>query len=544
MTRIFKKLVFSLILLVFPACCNPTQRIEKSEQIIHKAHLSDGWYPQNKDILDQELTNYFKLAHQDFDVTVDPNSIKALIVPHAGIYFSGLCAATAYQTLLTNKENFEKNKKIKRVIILSPSHTKAFTGISLPDYNAYETVLGTIKVDAKTVEILKENNLFKNEPETHDREHAIEVQLPFLQKTIESFEIVPLIVGHIDNNQYNEICNTLKKIIDDKTLIIISSDFTHYGSNYGYAPFSDNIFRAIRFVDSLAINAITANDPLTLVDKFNESLNKTQATICGQNSIKILLKLLEQNVLGNLNSKLSCYYTSPQMSLARSKNDIEELTKDVTDDLAQTSVSYAGIVFTSQKLDELKKEEQLTEYEKKSLLKLAQDTIENNLSKEKTAEHLLWPVISSGLKKEAGAFVTLNTKDGQLRGCIGRIVSDLPLFQTVQIMAKTAAFNDTRFSPVTQNELDDIVIDITVLTPPKKIDSYKDIELGKHGIILKKLTKDKGSVSSVFLPQVPPSFGWNLQTTLEQLALKAGLGKNDWQQDCKFEVFEGFEIYH
>ena len=285
------------------------------------------------------------------------------------------------------------------------------------------------------------------------------------------------------------------------------------------------------------------------VDKFNESLNKTQATICGQNSIKILLKLLEQNILGDLDGRLSCYYASPQMSLARNKNknfneiDTQVLTEDVTDDLAQTGVSYAGLVFTSQKIDTLKKEDQLTQYEKKSLLKLAKDTIQNSLSKEKVAEHLLWPIISLGLKKDAGAFVTLNTKNGQLRGCIGRIISDLPLFQTIQVMAKAAAFNDTRFSPVTKEEFDDIVIDITVLTPPKKIDNYKEIELGKHGIILKKLTKDKGYVSSVFLPQVPPSFRWDLLTTLEQLSLKAGLGKNDWQQDCEFEVFEGYEIH-
>jgi AmmeMemoRadiSam system protein A len=132
--------------------------------------------------------------------------------------------------------------------------------------------------------------------------------------------------------------------------------------------------------------------------------------------------------------------------------------------------------------------------------------------------------------------VTLNKKTGALRGCIGRIITSQPLYKTVVQMARAAAFHDSRFSPVKKEELDDLIIDITVLTPPKRVASYNDIKLGKHGIILK-----KGFKRSVFLPQVPGTFGWDLTKTLEQLALKAYLKRDEWKNST-YEVFEGFEF--
>ena len=512
----------------------------KTQEIIHKAHLSNGWYNQNENLLNKELENYFNFSSKNLNVFVDSNSIRALIVPHAGFYYSGICAASAYQTLLKKKE---KNKKIKKIIILSPSHVKAFKGISLPNYDIYQTVFGKINVDKKSIEKLSKNNLFKKIEFTHEKEHGIELQLPFLQKTVEQFEIIPLIVGHIETNEYDSIAKTLKEIIDDSTLIIISSDFIHYGSRFDYEPFRNNILNNIKATDSLAIETIIQQS----FKNFSSILQKTGATICGQNSIKILLKLLETNVLGNTEARLSCYYTSPQIEQAYKKNkkqvQIKNLIEDTSDINTQNSVSYVGLIFTTQKLESLKEQDRLTDYEKESLLKLARQTIENNLTKEKKIpEHLLYPIKSLGLQQTCGAFVTLNTKDGKLRGCIGRIITNQQLYQTVQEMSKAAAFQDTRFFPVQKNELMNIIIDITILTKPISIKNYKEIKLGKDGIILKKFIKNKGYFSSVFLPQVPLSLNWNLQTTLEQLSLKAGLGKNDWKKDCEFEVFQGYEI--
>jgi AmmeMemoRadiSam system protein A len=215
----------------------------------------------------------------------------------------------------------------------------------------------------------------------------------------------------------------------------------------------------------------------------------------------------------------------------------------VEDSAFKNSVSYLGLLFTNQKLMDLEKENSLTEFEKKSLLTLSRRTIENALKedKEKIPEFLLWPLLGEGVRSFFGAFVTLN-KEGNLRGCIGDIVARRPLYELVQEVSIAAAYNDSRFSPVTKNEFADIDIDISILTPPRIVLKYTDIIIGKHGVILKKMVQGKAWKSAVFLPQVPVFLGWDLCKTLEQLSVKAGLDKDAWKQDCQFEVFEGFEI--
>lgn len=507
----------------------------KSNIIIKKNHLNNSWYPQKKEKLIENINFYLNKAKKEFKVHVDPNKIKILIVPHAGYYYSGLCAATAYQTLLSNNG---KNKKIKNVIILAPSHTKFINGIALPNFDIYQTILGNIKINKEKLTKLKKNNSFKTDEEIFSKEHAIEIQLPFLQKTIVNFKIIPLIIGQIDKKNYTSISNTIKNIIDENTLVVISSDFIHYGKNYNYTPFKRNILDFIRFIDSAALEAIGKQS----YKMFNEVLQNTGATICGQNAIKILLKLLEDKTFGQIEPRLTCYYTSAQISQARKNNNIniQKLLSNIPDNKVKNSVSYAGLIFTRQKQNELKEEEQITGFEKKSLLQLSYRSIENEFNKNKLPNYLLWPIKSLGLQNKNGAFVTLY-KNGNLKGCIGRITTNEELFKTIQEMAKAAAFQDTRFKPLQKDELNKIEIEISILTKPKKINNYKKIKLGKNGIILKKETKEGHYISSVFLPEVATEQGWTIQKTLEQLSLKAGLNKNAWKNST-FEIFKSFKI--
>ncbi len=547
MKKIIKILIVISLILI-----KTETSFSKSISTNKKSHLSSGWYAQEKNKLEKDLDFYLNMAKKEFGVKTDPDKVKVLIVPHAGYYYSGLCAATAYQTLLKNNN---PNNKIKNVIILAPSHTKAFNGIAIPSFETYQTVLGKINVDKKKLTKLKTNKNFKIIKNIFDKEHAIEIQLPFLQKTIKDFKIIPLIVGQINENSYQKIAQTLKTIVDDNTLIVISTDFIHYGKNYNYTPFKRDVLDFIRFVDSAALEAIGKQS----FDTFNTVLKNSNATICGKNCIRILLKLLEEKSFGVVEPRLTCYYTSAQLTQARKNNviNIRKLFSDLPDRLVKNSVSYAGLIFTTQKLKSLKVEaDKLTNFEKKSLLELAFRSIQNEFvanefvpnefvpnefENNKLPDHLLWPIRSIALQKQAGAFVTLN-KNGNLQGCIGRIVTNNVLFKTVQEMAKAAAFNDKRFNPLKKEKLKDINISISVLTQPKKIKTYKEIELGKHGIILKKSTKSGHPRSSVFLPKVPTGLGWNIEKTLEQLSLKAGLSRNDWRDDCNFEVFESFEI--
>lgn len=532
----FLMLLFSLLCM---SACNKNHNAQKpapAPKVIHLAHLTNNWYPKESVKLTQELDQHFALARTQFPVTVDASSVRALIVPHASIYFSGLCAATAYQTLVPQERT--KNTKIKRVIILCPTHTALLKGCSIPQFDVYQTPLGNIELDKKAISYLTVNQIFQADPRAHEQEHAIEIQLPFLQKTIADFKLVPLIVGHVTDQDIDDILHGLAKIINEETLVVISSDFLHHGPQYDYAVFDQNILANIRFADSQAINTICAQD----YRAFEQYLKSTGATICGQNPIKILLGLINKQLIGNVNARLSCYYTSAHMGKARKNENqisVNDLFIDHCDQNVHDSVSYAGIVFSNQGYQELKKENILTGYEKKALLALARRTIAWSFvdKKDQMPEHILYPILSFGMQQQAGAFVTLHTQDGDLRGCIGRLNSTEPLFKTVMHMSLAAAFEDSRFTPLTRTELESITLAISILTPPVKIGHYQNIELGKHGIIL-----SKDNHTAVFLPQVPPSYGWTLEETLGHLSLKAGLPIDAWKTGCSFEVFEGYEI--
>lgn len=494
--------------------------------------LNDGWYPQNKQELVRVLDDYSKkYAHKNFPVPVTPHTIRAIIAPHAGLRYSGPCAATAFGPLLG--KNGVKNRVINRVVILAPSHQASFDGIALPDFASYKTVLGTIPVDSTAIKQLAKSGLFKvlNDPFLY--EHSVEIELPFLQHTIKKFTLVPLIVGAVGEADIEQIAGVLAKIVTDKTLVVVSSDFVHHGQSYGYEKFSHDILDQVRQIDSQAVQAIGAQSRAA----FDRVIAQTGATICGRDPIRILLALLETGVLGTLESRLTCYYASPQIEKSR-----DNLLKPVPDQDSRTSVSYVGLIFTTEKLADKPIIDRLTGYEKRALLALARRLIANQfaIKKQQIADGLLWPIASRGLSAPAGAFVTLKTKNGELRGCVGRIETSEPLYKTVTQVARDAAFHDSRFTPLMAAELDQIVLDISILEPPVSVQSWRDIIVGKHGVVL---TANQRAHSAVFLPQVATEQGWDLPTMLTQLALKAGLPGEAWQdKTTRFKVFEGCEI--
>ncbi len=544
--KTYNSFLLCIALVVFSSCSKTKQQKNNPvKETVYTSLLPAGWYVQDKDELNYQIESYFDIAKKDFNTIVDPTSIRAIISPHAGFFYSGLCAATAYQTLLQKNsgKNYDaqKNAHISRVIILAPSHSAFFNHVSLPEFTVYKTVLGEIPIDVEAIKKLEQKkNVFKKFQEVYAKEHSLEIQLPFLQKTIADFKLVPLIIGGIRPYDIYDIAAGLKEIIDDKTLLVISSDFVHHGANYDYQIFNDHILDQVRLVDSLVVRAINAQSPQI----FDTMMKQTQATVCGKDAIRILLALMEVKVLKDVESRLTCYYTSPQLESARPKTSVSIETKKLLDDIddaeAKNSVSYVGMVFTTQKDITLPLIDRLTDYEKKSLLCFARKAIANEFIKDpkkKKPDHHLIPLTSAGLESSAGAFVTLHKKNGDLRGCIGRIVTTDPLFATVQNMSKASAFNDSRFSPLDAKELDDVMIDISILEKPVKVESFKDIVIGKHGIIL-----NKGYSSAVFLPQVAREQKWSLETTLEHLSEKAGLDKGAWNEGATFEVFEGCEI--
>ena len=506
--------IFFLCLLITNSVlfCNPA-----NSHKTQKAHLAGSWYPANKVKLTKNLEHYFALANKYFK-SKDSYTVSAIIAPHAGYKYSGLCAAAAYQTI--------KDKSYDRVIILAPAHAQNFYGIALPNVQEYQTPLGTIPVDSQALSILQaQTPLFKTIPDIYQKEHSLEIQLPFLQFCLKNFSLVPLIIGKLSEKDFKTVAKTLKKLLSNnkKTLIIISSDFTHYGERFGYTPSFANAITS----DITAVEAILK----TSYQEFNSTITKTKATICGKNPIKILLKLIAIGALGSVECTLASYYNSAQIKTKN--NQVTGLSKLSQVTSAKNFVCYAGLVCRSK----------LSPQEKQVLLKLARNAITEQLLPDKKLDNNF--EITENLKTKSGVFVTLHiqTKRGKkLRGCIGNITSNTPLYKLVPKIAQSSAFRDPRFSPITKKELDTITISITVLTPPEPIKSYHDIVIGKHGVTLEKIV-DKTKKGAVFLPQVAPGEGWDVPTMLEHLSIKAGLPKDAWQdKDCKFKVFEGFEF--
>ncbi len=170
----------------------------------------------------------------------------------------------------------------------------------------------------------------------------------------------------------------------------------------------------------------------------------------------------------------------------------------------------------------------MNDQEKQTLLKLARATIAWRLGGVEPED----PEAAPALQEHCGAFVTLNSM-GALRGCIGHIESDRPLIELVGEMAQAAAFDDPRFPSLQEEELSQVELEISVLSPLWKAADWHDFEVGTHGVLL-----SRGYHQAVFLPQVAPEQGWDRETTLTHLALKAGLAADEWrEEDCRFQLF-------
>lgn len=486
--HIYLFIVFLMIFLLI-LTYKSTNNFKFEKKNIRKAAVAGSWYPGDKETLEKTIEKYLANVNKvEFNGT-----IKALIVPHAGYRFSGQVAATAFKQL---REEYET------VIIIGPSHTSNFIGASIPSFTHYKTPLGLVKISKKSKE-LSEEKLFQSHPTAHIKEHDIEIELPFLQSILGNFEVIPILIGASTTpTELKTIAEILKKYFDDKTLIVISTDFTHYGPNYGYVPFTENIPENLNNLDMTAVDKILSKDP----EGFLDFLDKTKCTICGRHPITILLYMFEDEDA----KPFLIYYTTSGA-----------LTNDYTN-----SVSYITIVFVEQ--------EKLTKQEQEFLLTLARDTAEEYL---KTGKK---PVVDESkltpsLKKVQGCFTTF-TKNHNLRGCIGHILPQEELYKCVMDNAISAAVNDRRFSPVIYDEMKDINIEVSVLTVPQKLEfsSGEDL-LNKlrpmvDGVVLK-----QGFKQSTYLPQVWANFQ-SKEEFLPSLCRKGGMSEDCWK-DTSTEVF-------
>ena len=485
------------MIVFIPSFCTQCATAENKNKV-REPMVAGGFYPADpaelKSMVDQFLENAGSHSVS--------GHIQAIISPHAGYIYSGHVAAEGYALL--------KGREISRVIVISPTHIEAFRGAAIYDGDAYKTPLGVIPVDKDFADQLsKKNSLLILSSKGHETkrmgrgEHALEVQLPFLQRALGGFKLVPIIMG----DQEYETCRTLglalaDLIKDDKTLIVASSDLSHFHS-----------YAEAKRLDAKVTYSVQEWDYFNL----HRSLQSGLCEACGGGPI--ISTMIACEAMGANNAELLKYANSG----------------DIPDGDKSRVVGYASmaLIRSSGASSQNEKLFSLSEKEQQQLLKIARDAVEFRIKEGDVLK--LDKAYEAGLLQDRAAFVTLKINH-QLRGCIGYTSPVSPLNQTVRDVAIQAATQDPRFRPVTKDELKLLTYEISVLSPFRKILDLNKIDVGAHGLLVK-----KGNRSGLLLPQVPVEQGWDRQTFIEQTCQKAGLLLDAWK-DPKTDIF-GFTAF-
>ncbi len=487
---------------------------------IRPSAIAGKWYTSNPYSLAKELDTYLSTARSAQEESFQS---RAILMPHAGYRYSGETAA--YSAVHIDP------KKIKRFIILAPSHHVRFQGLSIPDVDAYETPLGFVMLDKDGVSKLKSDPLVSSYERAHKNEHAIEIELPFLQRLysrivdeeeISLFTIVPILVGRMSPEEIEHAANLIRPLLTEDTLLLISGDFTHYGPNYNFVPFEpSNAKEGISQIDHEVFKHLESYSQEEL------ALDQDKTTICAMGPLRIAVATMKTGP----KPKLLKYMTSGEL-MQNYENSVSYLSiiwpkegEMYVPDLDARPITKPLItkplpdILTN---EELKGLHDLALYSLKLFVEGDSDALQKAMNFE----------VTDKANKPHGAFVTLK-KNGSLRGCIGFILpNDRSLKSAIVQNAMNAALRDPRFRAVTPDELPSLSVEISVLSDLLSITNPRLIQLGRHGIYIKKHGR-----SAVFLPEVPTEQGWNLLDTLQHLCQKAMLPKDAWKSDMSFEIF-------
>ncbi|WP_051538623.1 AmmeMemoRadiSam system protein B [Prolixibacter bellariivorans] len=399
--------------------------------------------------------------------------LLGLIVPHAGYVFSGGTAGKCYARI-------PEENSIERVVLLGSSHYASFHGASVYNIGNYETPLGVVPVDLEISETLIANNeLFSFHPAAHTEEHSLEVQLPFLQERLKSdFRIIPILLGHVHPKECKLIADELVSLANEQTLFVISTDLSHYP---GYED--------AQSADAETIDGITSGEPerfLDGLDRNNEkNISNLHTSCCGWTSVLTFLYL--KKTLGDIVIRKVDYSNSGDSVYG----DHERV------------VGYGGLeaVIPDAKIVYLNEEE------KAQLKKLAEEAIWQFF--ERGGRDDIDPeFLPPALLERYGAFVTVYVRE-KLRGCLGHFDEKEPLYERVRDLAISSGTRDARFEPLSLDELQEMRIEISVLTPLKRIHDPSEIILGKHGIYIR-----NGLNTGTFLPRVATDHHWTVEEFL------------------------------
>jgi AmmeMemoRadiSam system protein B/AmmeMemoRadiSam system protein A len=496
----------SLALLVISLCFTGACQADKvSVSDVREPAVAGKFYPGYAVKLRLAIEKFLRDA-----VTVKVKKPIAIIVPHAGYIYSGQICADGFKQV--------SNQPYDVVVVLGTNHTSPdFRKISLYPGDGFRTPLGTAPVEKNVISLLEKADpadctLDKS---LHESEHSVEVMVPFIQVLFPKAKIVPVVVASPDREICARFGQALAKVLKNRrALIVASSDLSHYP-----AAADANT------VDRETLAAIAKMDPaafLTTVQAHRDkNIPNLVTSACGE--APIMAAMAAAKSLGATHGVVVSYANSGDLSIGERSR----------------VVGYGAVVLTAEGEDKntrvsaQPKRESVSapigSADKKALLAFARDTISRIFLTDTVP---LARGFNENVQQPRGVFVTLKKK-GELRGCIGRIIGDEPLCKLVGAMALQAAFNDSRFQPLGADELSDTNIEISVLTPMKKVAGAADIVVGRDGVLLSKEGR-----SAVFLPQVATEQGWNREELLDNLCLKAGLTAGSWKEGAQLSTFQ------
>lgn len=439
---------------------------------IREPVVAGQFYPGDSETLKHKIQSFLK----EVKSPKVKGKIYGIIVPHAGYDFSGQTAAYAFKQI--------ESTEYDTVIILGPSHQVAFKGAAVYPIGYWHTPLGDVGIDSDFAkQLISQSKYITGETAPHKLEHSLEVELPWLQMVLKNFKIVPICIG----DQSFEFCQVLADAIVgainelplQKVLLVASSDFYH---GYSYEECKQSLSNSCFLISQYNY------------EKFYQ-IFREEGSACGGGCIVTLMLALKE--LG-----------ARQISLLYSTN---------SQDVAGTSgyvVGYASFVITNPG--------GLSNEEKDLLLEFARNSIISNVI-EKPSKSIK-PPESKKLNEKRGCFVTIK-EHSKLRGCVGYVLPVKPLYQAIREMAVESALHDPRFSPVNQDELPELKIEISVLSELQRTRSIDEIQIGRDGLYIK-----HGAQSGLLLPQVAVEEKWDKLKFLEQTCWKAGLPKDAWQK--------------
>jgi AmmeMemoRadiSam system protein B/AmmeMemoRadiSam system protein A len=415
-----------------------------------------------------------------------------LVVPHAGYGYSGPVAAAGFRQL-------EQGDYRVAVIIASDHQMPLSDPIAVWAEGGFETPLGVVPIDEEmTRALVAADQRIAFDAAAHEGEHPIEIQLPFLQRVCPDCRLVPVLMGDDSEETVQALSQALLAVLPrEATVVIASSDLSHYPS---YAD--------AQAVDGATLSAIETGDPArvraTTANLMARGVPNLATCACGQGPILVTM-LVAQGLQADTVSVLS-YANSgdaPQGDMAR-------------------VVGYGAVMHWRYEAPNLTGEQE------ESLLRLARSALEEYLDNGSVPDA---SVNDPALIRRSGVFVTLR-QQGELRGCIGHTRADLPLCKAVQRTSIQAATEDPRFPALTREALGDVTIEVSVLSPLRRITDVEQIEVGTHGLMI-----FKDGRKGLLLPQVPVEQGWNREMYLHNLCLKAGLSEGCWQDRAALYAF-------